>query len=126
MSKLSRKKGSTISPLVSIIVYNDDKKCIEEFKLNDEQKLLIPIKSKRRKLKQKVKPKDKSKNKNKDNDSNNDIFINNKNHFKYTHQVIYSKPEGKKDIIADLTLPFNEKSSDSFFDDEIDDEIYGF
>ena len=122
MSKTDHKKRSII-PWDSIIVYNDDKKSIKEYKLNEEQRLLIPIKSIRRKHMQKSSSKNEQKKQNENNDSK-DKCIDNKLHLEYAHQEIFSRKGCISDSFNELLQQiYKEFSSDSIFDCNFDDEM---
>ena len=118
------KKNSSKSRWASIIVYNDDLKTNKEYKLNDEQKLLIPLKPMRRKQKHNSEPKDKPKSK----DENNNSKIkcsDNKPNFEYIHNEILSMPELETVVInKEVEHQINECLSDSFGDYNTEDQPY--
>lgn len=125
MSKRGKKKSSLFLTWDRIIVYNDDKKSIKSFQLNEEQRLVIPIKSMKRKLKNTTSSSQNQNQKNEHNDLMNDNK-NKKSHLDFSSHVIFSKPECKpenvvkSDIINDVIQLFQNYSC-NYHSDDFDD-----
>lgn len=126
MSNRGQKRSSLFLTWDRIIVYNDDKKSIKSFQLNEEQRLVIPIKSMKRKLHKRTTS---SQNQNKKN-GHDDLMNENKSknlHLEFSSQVIFSKPECKQEIVVkpeiinDINQLFQKYSynnhSDDFYDE---------
>ena len=112
MYKTDHRKGS-INRWDSIIVYNDEKKTIKEYKHNEEQLLLIPIKVTRRKHKQKSSSKNEQKNELKNEIEDNDLkekSVDNQFQLGYVHQEIFSRKGCISDSINALWQPSHEES----------------